>query len=397
MLRHTSPAARKTEQILDAALAQADVEGWPGLAVLPVARRAGLAPGTVTARFGQRTGLAVALWRQRLASSVDAAVIALLEACPSRGAAPDAEQLLAALSVFARPNETMRAAAELLIVARHQPPVAAAVGESLGAVLTEALTPRRGHLSRAQAGRHGYLVLLALGLLIESRGHPGEFFDLSHEVDLLAGALAASPHLAGLPAETAAHLDEPAVFNTGEEAWDALLQAMLDEVATHGYDGATVERVAAACGYSQGLIFRRYPTKRDMFLDVTNRMYANATELNEAYVRGLTETHSPGIAEAAHMREHMLPGRQPLYTANLEQVRLSWRDGEMRAVMEAGIQDTISRLAEEDTTRTPEQLETWIHIQIALGYGVSLLAGLYEPAWQLPYHVVTIPLIDEAE
>ncbi len=55
------------------------------------------------------------------------------------------------------------------------------------------------------------------------------------------------------------------------EADDAILDAALDLFCDFGYDGLSVERVAASAGVAKTTIYRRYPTKLDLVMAALER------------------------------------------------------------------------------------------------------------------------------
>jgi AcrR family transcriptional regulator len=55
------------------------------------------------------------------------------------------------------------------------------------------------------------------------------------------------------------------------EADDAILDAALDQFCEFGYDGLSVERVAACAGVAKTTIYRRYPTKLDLVMAALER------------------------------------------------------------------------------------------------------------------------------
>ena len=55
------------------------------------------------------------------------------------------------------------------------------------------------------------------------------------------------------------------------EADDAILDAALDQFCDFGYDGLSVERVAATAGVAKTTIYRRYPTKLDLVMAAIER------------------------------------------------------------------------------------------------------------------------------
>jgi AcrR family transcriptional regulator len=55
------------------------------------------------------------------------------------------------------------------------------------------------------------------------------------------------------------------------EADDAILDAALDHFCDYGYDGLSVERVAACAGVGKTTIYRRYPSKLDLVMAALER------------------------------------------------------------------------------------------------------------------------------
>lgn len=382
---------RNHEALLDAATACLDDEGWAGLALGRVSKSAGLSISPARARFTDRNGLAVSLWRDRLAQPLQSALTNVL-AVASEGRAIDAAALQSALAPFISPDRATRCAGELMIVSRYEPALGAAVRESLGSLLDVSLTPARGRVTRADAACHAYLLILALGLLLEGHRPGVADLDLSPVLRDTAAALSEPSAPARLPSASATHLDAGAVFATGDPAWDRLLQASLDEIGARGYDAATVDVIARSSGSSQGLLFGRYATKRDLFLDATRRMLGEATELNVAFQVRIGESHSPGIAEAVMLREWMDPRRLALRTIGLEQYRVGWHDPEMQAAMDAEQAPVVEPLLAMWSADGRDIGLARLHLARAEGMGPLLLADLHPEAYRLPYDVVTVPL-----
>lgn len=57
----------------------------------------------------------------------------------------------------------------------------------------------------------------------------------------------------------------------------AILQAALDLLTDLGYDGMSMEAVAAAAGVAKTTVYRRWPTKDDLVLDALSRVKGEAT------------------------------------------------------------------------------------------------------------------------
>ncbi|MCG2801679.1 MAG: TetR/AcrR family transcriptional regulator [Cellulomonas sp.] len=65
--------------------------------------------------------------------------------------------------------------------------------------------------------------------------------------------------------------ETPARRRRGRELEDALLDAAWDEVVQLGYTAATYEGVAARAGTSRSVVYRRWPTKRELVLATVER------------------------------------------------------------------------------------------------------------------------------
>lgn len=386
--RRTPSSLAKDQAILDAAESVLDRDGWAALQFTRVAADAGVSVQALRTRYVDRLGLAQALWRERCGPALVDAMGTLVAA--NSGSTSD---LSAALDVFAQPSAQLRGAVELVVVSTYEPALSAVVVETCEQLLAPWLVPARGGLTRATAARHAFLFALGLGLVILSYTTAASPVDLSGEAARIAPALRSDIAPVRLPAQQAEHLDREAVFGTGDPAWDALLQATLDQVGTVGFDRATVTSIAHAAGYTEGFLFARYATKRDLFLDATARMIEPATRLNQAMSDDLAKRYSWGITDAVMMREFMRPGRERIRTIVLEQYRLASHQPDVQAAVEEGSTPSAV-LAASAMVDDPAQVPARTLVERSLGIGAPLLAVIDTEAWSLPYDVVTVPLLD---
>lgn len=383
--RRRRDALANDELLLDAALDLAATEGWAGMGFPRLSAQTGLSLPPIRARFPDRVALATDLWRQRVAGPFAERLQAVVDAVPTPGDAPAGiaaahEAMLAAIEPFTHPDALLLAASELLVMARFEQTLAEAVDESLREFAHSAFG---SHLvSSDQAARNAFALAEALGLLLLSRGGLVPDVEVQGPIRAMVAAMAVDAVPRALPPERAEHLDLDAAFATGDPAWDALLQATLNEVGTRGFDAATLDLIAQASGYSRGIIQNRYASKKAAFLDATQRMLAAAVLLNDDYKRRLGRRYSPGVADAALMREFMDPGRRLVRSISLEQMRMAWHDPEIATAMEA----EIAR------ARPPAVDSGGWSFGLALGQGGGLLADLMPQAWLLPYDVVFVPL-----
>lgn len=384
---------RNDERLLDAALTLADEAGWGAMMLAPVAERADLSRMTAKARFHDRSDLGAALWSQTVAPPFTTALESVI-AIAAEGSQPNAAALQAALQPFVEPDLTMRAAAELLLVGRYDPAVKHAIGASLDPLFTQWLAVRGSSKTRTTAARNAYLLILALGLLTHGRRSPVSSASLVSEYESLCEALMANAVPGKLPPDRLHHVDGPIDFGTGDPAWESLLQATIDQVGRLGYDAATIDVITDAAHCSRGLLFGRYETKWDLFLDASARMLESSINANYEYLRRLSEEYGAGVAEAAIIREFMAPNRGPARTVALEQSRLSWHNEEWLAKVSVSYAESVRELEEKHADRPHAELVAHVHAGLALGMGVMILADLYPTAWKLPMDVVTVPLLD---
>lgn len=363
-------------------------EGWAGVSLNSVARRAQLSVRPVRDRYADRRELVAAAWEQLIAPLWASSVAAVVSAAD----AADEGALLTALTPFARPGGIHRAGGELVMVAAHDEDVRAIVADA--AILPLARLLDGSARGRARAAIHGYAAMLALGLLLESWREGAAEVDLVGFARRLAAAFREPSRPRRLPSAGAPHLDEGAVIDTGEPVWDAVLRATLRQVGTRGYESATVESIVAEAGCSQSVLFHRYPTKGEAFLDATRRMFGAATALNVAYQQRMAHAHSPGIAETIMLREYMRPGREVERVIGLEQYRLAWHDAAMRAALHSEQLPMREAFLREHADLAVGEARALLHVELAMGMGPVLLAQLVPEAWELPYDVVTVPLID---
>lgn len=379
---------RNDERILDSAVAILDEEGWGELAIAAVARRAGLNPSTVGARYLHRHEIAADAWRHRLARPLIEILRPLAEACDDH--AISGTTLFHLLDPFMQPAAATRAAVELMVIAGYEPAIAQAVDATIGPQLNEWLVPDRTTASKASAARHALLIAAGLGFVLESRRWGGIDADLAAVLESLAHALSHPARAVRLPPARADGLDGPLEPGTGNEAWDAALKATVACVGERGYEAATIDAITAASGYSRTVIFARYPTKLDLFMDATDRMLADSVRAGMEYQERLAG-HGPGIADACYLRELMRPERSGLRTLTLEQVRLSVHHERLRSAIRDALLDAQRMLAQAQPDASPEAIRGRLITETAVTTGTGLIAQVRPDAWSLPFDTVLVP------
>lgn len=395
--RRRRDARENDALILDAATVLAGTEGWHGLLTTRLAAATGLSTAPIRERFHDRGAVGAALWRQRISDTFFSRLAAVVAATPQPGTSDgnrDPRVMIAAMQPFQDHDAVMLAAAELLVMARFDPQVADAVASTAGQWMRTWLTPEPGRLTTSQAARHAFSLSAALGLLLIGRGVPSAPTPIDGPLIDMFRAMTVDSDPVPLPEQRAEHLDLGAVFDTDDPAWDALLQATLDELGTRGYEGATLDIIARSAGYSRGIIQNRYSSKKAIVLDATRRMLAAAVVLNEEYMREIARTHSQGLADAAYIRETMDTGRRLVRSIAFEQIRLAWHDSDIAQAMAEEVEAAREVFQRSDPLEDPAAEGTW-HFGLAVGQGVGALADLHPPAATLPYDVVTRALHGE--
>lgn len=390
--RRQARSLRNDAAILDAAAELADTAGWPALMLASVAEQADLSRQAVISRHRDRSDLAAAAWTQRLAPTLDDLLASLVEATPSPETGLDPEQLQSALRPFYKPDQDLRAAAELLLVSRYDDLLGRAVDQTTGRQLRSALRPVPRKLTRAQAVRRAWLVSMALGLLLESRRSPIGGSAMREEIEQHCWAMTVQAGRRFLPQDAPEHLDLPVDFGTHDPLWEALLQAALDEVGTRGYEGATINIISLRAGCSSGAVFARYDSKLDLFIDASQRMLSQAGRLNQQFEAGLDAKYGIGIGLAVGMREHMVAHRRTTRSVGLEQHRLTWHNDKLQDSWAAAAADVVWHLYERDPEVCVEVVRARAQMWVTVPLGTALLADLCPDSWCLPWDVITVPL-----
>jgi AcrR family transcriptional regulator len=164
---------------------------------------------------------------------------------------------------------------------------------------------------------------------------------------------------------------------------EQLLDTAAQLFAVRGYSGATTSEIAKAAGVTEPIIYRHFPSKRDMFIALIERTGAETLRLWEhelatakdpgervarliganpmlankgkgiyrVIVQAMTEVEDPKIQEALDL--HV----QRLHDFLSEQIRLAQETGKVRK-------------------RYSPQITAWALIDMGLGYGVLSAMGI---------------------
>lgn len=227
-------------------------------------------------------------------------------------------------------------------------------------------------------------LVVGIGLVLSARRRGSEALDLGWHVACLKQAISNPDADRELPGPIEDF--EDVTIGSDDPGLDALLNAMLEEVASRGYQGATTARVVASAGVSQGLFYGRYASKLDLFIDAIERRHRIALQTGENTFTDLKWHHGTAVAEAMIWREYLRPTHRLSQNLALETLRLSWHEPRLRARTESAeamfIADRTDDVAPDDLKASAAQQ----HWDLALGHGTSLLSHLLPDAYALPLY-----------
>lgn len=81
----------------------------------------------------------------------------------------------------------------------------------------------------------------------------------------------------------------------------ALLRAAAAAFAHRGYDGASVDAIAAAVDLSKGAVYSHFPTKLDLYLEVVSALFEQAERRLDRVTRAIDEGAQPLAAAHAYL------------------------------------------------------------------------------------------------
>ena len=373
---------RNDGRILDAATHLAANEGWAALVPSRVAAQSGLARSTVQDRFRDRPALGSALWRARCGPSICEEMRRLIDAS-------DADDIARAMHRLTTSSDELLAAGELLVAAHYDDSLRADVDADLGVAVREWC----GSTDAVANARSGYLIMVGIGLLLAARRTGVANLAWTSIAQALEEARSVALTPATLPEATAPHITGDLDLAPDDPPLNALLNAALREVGGLGFEGASVERIARASQHTKGLVFSRFPSKLELFLEATRRQQTLAFAANDGFMQQVAQDHGRGVAEAVAIRELQQPHLAYARAIAMEQVRLSWHHRELKAAQEADLDAVVAALADAGGSRFPDSAPV-VHFAYAVGLGMAALPLLLHGSWDLPYDVMTVPLVD---
>ena len=296
--------------MLDSSTHALAANGWASFTLARVAREMGISERPVRNRARNRSHLAAITWTERSGPLLVAAVTRCMAGFKQARETGDSADHCSALMAMLSRGVELDAAAELLICSNFDPDfdpdVAEAVDADLAPLVRRLITPGKS-LSPDDAARAAYVLALAFGMLFMARYPRAQSKRIGEVLPVWVAALTSDATAQPLPKKDARHIDVSPVLAADDPALDALLSSTLELVGTRGFDGVTVAEIARRAGFTEGLVFNRYSSKLDMFIDATRRQNEAGWKLNHDFVQALEDDFGQGIAEAVMIREAQKP------------------------------------------------------------------------------------------
>jgi AcrR family transcriptional regulator len=380
------------ERILDAGVRVLARDGWEGLTCSAVARAAGASRRPILARFCDGSELGAAIWRERSGPALEAALANILSSAGLLDGEPTSVALSQALDDLSHAHSELTAGTELLVMSQFDAGIRSAVDDVASPAVIRWCTAEARRVTKARAAQRGYLISFVLGLIATVRPAPPDNVDLSVVSAPLLAAIAAGRQPSPSAIASTVHQLDPTRFDTGDPALDRLLRATVLLIGEEGYEGATVERIAREAGCSEGFIFGRYASKRDLFVDAISRhMQLRAAATHDLHQR-VAAKHGWGAADAVTYRELQRPDEAQLRALALEEERLLWHDPSLAEAVADYAAFRAPFLGDGPRSLVDRRPPVSRFLEHALLVGVRLLSVLYPDAYTLRYDVMTVPL-----
>jgi AcrR family transcriptional regulator len=358
--------------------------GWGGFSLHRIAEVMGTSEQPVRTRAESVSDLAAQVWTDRLAHGFTSDLEHL-------DAVKASSRIVDAVGRLLDRSPQAAATGELLVVSCFDDGVHSAVDATLGQTARALITQRD-----EAAARSAFALALGIGVLFMSRRPDASTWHLDDALLTRARALGAAATSKGVPDIAAPHMEDSPLIAPEDPALQALLTSCLTLVSTRGYDNVTVRHIAKDAGYTEGLIYARYRSKKEMFLDAVRRQQQAGWELNAQYVARLEANYGLAMAEAIQWQQFQRPRSRLGRAMALEQLRMTWHDA---SLMDAYITDMASFRASLLSRPGWAEFETEgdFILNVAVPYGLYWLAFFVPGVDRLPYDAVTVPLYREFE
>jgi AcrR family transcriptional regulator len=166
-----------------------------------------------------------------------------------------------------------------------------------------------------------------------------------------------------------------ATRKTADERREEIITAAFDEFAEHGLHGTSTDTIARKAGVSQPYLFRLFGTKKELYLEVVRRCYAQTLELFQDAAAG--KSGEEALDAMGHAYIGQLKDRRKLRAQM--QAYADSDDSEVQEVVRAGY-GTLVEFAERVSGAEPERIRDFFAMGMLLNVVASMdLLDLREP------------------
>ncbi len=368
--------------IRDAAVRLLAERGWRSMTTTEVGLRAGLTHGAVYERFRNKEQLAVTLWDEDLGPTLVEALGDLWSAADS--ADPNLEQ---ALARFWNPSSALVAAVELLLAAEFDSALRDKVREPVAHLLSDRLQSP----SLANAVIPATLAIAALGLVITSNRPWVPATNATFPASWLAvGIRGLESDIPGADVVPIYLLESS--IDSGDERIDRVMEATVAVVGERGYDNAYLRDIAAHAGLSTRAVTRTFQHKIDLMAATLRWQHRRGLAGLHDYLQRAAKEIGPGQAEAAAWRWHLAPELAHERTMLIEANRLQTTEHSCWEAMIPAEQEAIEGYADQFPYPDHVSALSAIHLELAIGVGLLVVARLAPQAHALPFQAITVPM-----
>ena len=374
-------AVRRDAEILDAAVDELVDAGIDGLGMLAVARRCGLAAGSVYSRHETVGELLVEVWEQR--SRPDTTEFLSILASVVSGEAVDLDDLIARILT---PSKSLLVGIQCLAQSRRVPE------------LQEVIRPAFDHVmkwdthSPVERARIAYLAGYALGAVVRHQITPIPRSVLEFSLDAMSRAVTSTvPNLAPdwnppLGGIVRAHSDS--------DLRNALIESAMSVIGQVGLVNTTVSRIGRRAGLTAGAVYTAYETKDDLLIDAVRTLLGEAISANRELTDQAADRLRMADASAALLVRAAGPVRRPWLLFRLEAYMAALYRRDLAAVLDELHTENLARYHSLiSSTGAPEPLILAVAVAgQSIPLGLSILDEWLDGLELLDYRHVTEPL-----
>jgi AcrR family transcriptional regulator len=182
-------------------------------------------------------------------------------------------------------------------------------------------------------------------------------------------------------------------FDTQDPRERQLFSALLNVIAEHGIQNATTQAIAKAANSNEGLLFNRYASKIDAFLDAMNQHQRLYIQKQNAAALALSAEHPAALVDTAVIQRSLHPDREAPRAVAMEYLRMTRYHPHVAEHLTQTQRALREQILQANPTAPHATIDGWLSYGLAIGAGLGILPLLLPEAHRLPYNVVLEPLL----